>query len=128
MKTNEIVANNIRKLITVKGWSYAEFLEKAGVSSSYSALLRNATRFNPTVRHLEKFAKVLDVKVTDLLDPGLKIQNYDTELPPTLKKYEVILTEFQYLYLQKWADYNNKLIKEYQEKKLKRYQELQNGF
>lgn len=124
ISSSEIIAYNIKKIMMTKGLSFAQLLEKAGVSSAYANLIRKPEKFNPTIQILEKFCDVLGVTLKQLVDPNLSVTSVN-ELPPGLKRYDVVLSEYQYYLISRYNDYNNQLIKNYRLQKLKNFEDLQ---
>jgi transcriptional regulator with XRE-family HTH domain len=62
----ERLANRIKTLREQRGLSQEALAEKAGISRGYLARLETG-RHDPTVGTVEKLAKALRVKVTELL-------------------------------------------------------------
>jgi transcriptional regulator with XRE-family HTH domain len=60
------VAVKIKQLREKRGWTKRQLAEKAGISYGYLWRLEDA-RQDPTLTVLEKLAKALKVKVTELL-------------------------------------------------------------
>lgn len=62
-----MIGNNIRKALEIKGITSNELAKKINVSATYISYLLNNKR-NASVETLEKIAKVLGCKVSDLFD------------------------------------------------------------
>jgi transcriptional regulator with XRE-family HTH domain len=66
MSPIETVAVKIKKLREKRGWTKRQLAVKAGISYGYLWRLEDA-RQDPTLTVLEKLAKALKVRVTELL-------------------------------------------------------------
>ena len=64
-----MIGDNIRKALEIKGITSNELAKKIDVSATYISYLLNNKR-NAGVETLEKIAKVLGCKVSDLFDGG----------------------------------------------------------
>lgn len=67
MRLAEIFGRNVRKARLAKGWSQEHLAFEAGLQRSYISELETGKR-NPTLDVVEAIARVLEVKVADLLD------------------------------------------------------------
>jgi len=61
------LALRLKRLRQQRGWSQEELARRAGVSRGYLARLETV-RQDPTLTTLEKLAKALKVKMTELLE------------------------------------------------------------
>jgi len=66
MAPRERVAIRVKRLRERRGMTQEQLAERAGISRTYLARLETA-RQDPTLGTLEKLAKALKVKVTELL-------------------------------------------------------------
>lgn len=62
------MAKMIKALREQKGLSQPELAKRAQVSQSYIAMLETGEKKNPSLDVLQRLAKVLEVKVGELLD------------------------------------------------------------
>lgn len=59
------IGQNIKKLRTKKGFTQHELADELFISLSFVAKLESVTKQTISIDTLEKFAKVLDCKITD---------------------------------------------------------------
>jgi transcriptional regulator with XRE-family HTH domain len=71
MKTGQIVAKNIRKLRTERGWSQEELAAQAGLNRNYVGMIERCEN-SPTVDTLDRIARALNVEVESLLERASK--------------------------------------------------------
>lgn len=55
--------NNIDKLRKIKGLTYAEIGEKAGLTTNYIQMIAKGKRKNPSFDAMQKISRALDEKV-----------------------------------------------------------------
>ncbi len=58
----------LRKLREAKGMTQEQLAERVGVTREYITMLESGARANPTIDTLKKLAKVLKVKVGELVE------------------------------------------------------------
>lgn len=80
MDVRALVALNLRRLRTGRGWSQEAVGARASLEPTYVSRVERGQE-NVTVQTLGKLAVVLEVHVSELLAPAAP----DTQAPPTLK-------------------------------------------
>ncbi|MCB1796809.1 MAG: helix-turn-helix transcriptional regulator [Candidatus Competibacteraceae bacterium] len=65
-KTLKKIADNVRKARSASGLTQLELAKKAGLSTNYISRIERAD-VSPTVETLEKLAKALRIKSSDIL-------------------------------------------------------------
>jgi transcriptional regulator with XRE-family HTH domain len=64
---NQKLGKQVRELRKARGWTQEKLEEHSGLDRTYISDIERGIR-NPSVRSLEKLAKALKVKVSDLTD------------------------------------------------------------
>jgi len=59
--------NRVKKLREAKGWSQEKLAKKAGLHRTYIGSIERSER-NVSLINLEKIAKALNIKITELID------------------------------------------------------------
>ena len=73
-KATEKTAVNLKRIRLEKGLSQAELADKAGINSSYYSKIERSD-LKPSIDVLEKIAKALEVKSSDIFPFYLMINN-----------------------------------------------------
>lgn len=66
----KVFGNRIRQLRSEMRLSQEELAEKAGVHRTYIGMIERAEK-NITLANIGKIAKALNIRLTDLFDPGI---------------------------------------------------------
>lgn len=123
MRTAATVCYNVRNLLIARGMNYQQLCEIAKCSKSYAMLLKDPEKFNPTLDVLDKLAKALKVRVRDLINPELNIDELAAR-PSNMHDYSLTLTDFQRLRIQPWLEANKRRIKMFRLERMRKYEEL----
>lgn len=65
--TQQKLGHKVRELRKEKGWTQEKLEEHSGLDRTYISDIERGVR-NPSIKSLEKIAKALKVKVSDLTD------------------------------------------------------------
>jgi len=61
------LGSNVKRLRLEKGWSQEDFADRADIHRTYVSDIERAAR-NPTITIVEKLAKALKVKASELIE------------------------------------------------------------
>ena len=125
-RTAATVCYNVRNLLMAKGMTYQKLCEIAGFSQSYTTLMKNPDKFNPTLDVIDALARALKVRPRDLINPRLNIDDL-TGRPSNMHDYSVTLTDFQRMRIQPWLEANERRIKLFRLERARKYKELQDS-
>ncbi len=67
MDIRKRLGSNVRRLRLEKGWSQEDFADRADIHRTYVSDVERAAR-NPTITIVEKLAKALKVKASELIE------------------------------------------------------------
>ena len=126
MTSREIFCNNVRKLLAVKGWCYANLADnaKGKLSKAYVNSFRDPQKVNPSLDVLDAVAETFGVSIQKLLDPNLEYNRVENGLPDGYVKKELILTELQLAEVEEWEKNNQEQIERIKRQKFQRLNEL----
>ena len=67
MDIRKRLGSNVKRLRLEKGWSQEDFADRANIHRTYVSDIERAAR-NPTITIVEKLAKALKVKASELIE------------------------------------------------------------
>ncbi len=67
MDIRKRLGSNVKRLRLEKGWSQEDFADRADIHRTYVSDIERAAR-NPTITIVEKLAKALKVKASELIE------------------------------------------------------------
>lgn len=67
MDIRKRLGSNVKRLRMKKGWSQEDFADRANVHRTYVSDIERAAR-NPTIIVIEKLAKALEAKASELIE------------------------------------------------------------
>lgn len=65
---DNMLKNNLKRILAVKRLSYYELAKISGVNESHIGKIANGVCTDPKISTIQKLAKALDVKIDDLIE------------------------------------------------------------
>lgn len=69
MSIRDVLARNLKKARTAKGWSQEELAHRAGIDRTYVSSLERC-RYSATIDVVDQVARALELSAADLLKAG----------------------------------------------------------
>lgn len=125
LSLSEIFSINVRKLLLMRGWSYARLADecKGELSRAYISSFKHGDKVNVTLSVLETVAKAFDITPQSLLDPTLDYNRADV-VPDGFVRDNYLLTDSQAFTVKKWEKVNLAWIKNEDQKQYDALQKL----